>query len=428
MRNVSGVLVAALLILLCLAAGPGKGGFRRVKPAAAGLSADSLARVDALLQQAVDSQWIAGAVALVAREGRIAYTTTVGMRDIAAGDPMAFDDRFRIASMTKPITSLAILQLYEAGKLRFDDPVAKYIPAFGGVQVLDSVDLRDTTWYGHPARETLTIHHLLTHTSGICYSFSDTTISKLYAKAGILEIWTLWPATLADNIDKLARLPLKHEPGAAWTYGLSTDVLGRVVEVVSGQPLDQYMREHIFDPLGMDDTGFYFDSTEADRLTTLYSNHPTYKLVPIPDQPARGMSGNTPVAGAKTYFSGGGGLTSTAEDYLRFCQAVLDGGVLHGTRIIADTTLRHMRENKIGALWGDIDHFSYGYSLTTARSDLSLGRRPGRLSWGGAFQTTFWIDPERRAVVMLLTQVIPSLHQDKLYTTFERRVNAAWVR
>ena len=421
------LLLLSLCLLACTAtrrlAAPAD--FAAVSPARVGMSPDSLARIDGLLQLAVDSQWVSGAVALVARQGQIVYERSFGMRDIASADRMAPDALFRIASMTKPITSLAILQLYEQGKLDFQDPVSQYIPAFAGVQVLDSLDPATGTWQGHPAQTPITLHHLLTHTSGISYGFADPLMQQLYGPAGILDLTTSDTVYLAENIDRLARLPLKHEPGARWTYGLSIDVLGRVVEVASGQPFDQYLRTHIFAPLGMDDTGFYFGEEMAPRLTTLYSNHPEYRLVPYPEPAGGGLSPRYPIAGARTYFSGGGGLTSTARDYLRFCQAILNGGELFGQRIIRPETLAHMRENKIGDLRVGRSHFSYGFSITPDEADLPLGQLPGRLGWGGAFQTHFWIDPAREVVAILLTQVIPSRHQQPLYEGFEQAVNAA---
>ncbi len=403
------------------------GEFPRVSPAAVGMSSESLRAVDQVVQSAIDSQWIAGAVSLVAKDGQIAYENAWGMRDIASGDSLAIDDLFRMASMTKPITSLAILQLFEQGKLDFQDPVSKYIPEFSQAKILRDVDLTDSTWQGTTAPTPITIHHLLTHTSGIAYGFSDTMMSRIYTKAGIVELSTLKPLLLQENIAKLARLPLKHNPGVAWTYGLSTDVLGRVVEVASGMPFDQYLQQHIFAPLGMDNTGFYFEADDSTRLSTLYSNHPEYKLVPFPDYPERNLTGNFPITGAKTYFSGGAGLVSTAHDYLRFCQAVLNGGELHGTRIIREETLQHMKENKIGDLRVGKSFFSYGFSISTPEEAGHLGQKAGRLGWGGVFQTTFWIDQERNSIAILLTQVLPSYHQEKIYSSFEQAVNAAYL-
>ncbi|RMG65829.1 MAG: class A beta-lactamase-related serine hydrolase [Bacteroidetes bacterium] len=395
-----------------------------VKPATQGFAPKKLAAVDDLLQTAVDSQWVAGAVALVARRGEIVYEKAFGYRNLESQDPMETGDLFRIASMTKPITSLAALQLYEQRGINFSDPVGRYLPSFEEAQVLDSLH-PDGSWEAHPADEEVTIHHLLTHTSGISYAFSDPLMRQIYGPAGIIELTTPEPVRLETNIAKLGTLPLKHEPGAAWTYGLSVDVLGRVIEVSAGEPLDVFFRTHIFEPLGMEDTDFYLEADQADRLTSLYGNHPQAKLFPYPNDGSRGFPGDYPLMGAQTYFSGGAGLVSTARDYLRFCQAILNGGELFGQRIIEAETLQHMLENKIGDLRVGTDLFSYGFAITPAGTDLPYGRRPGRLSWSGYFQTLFWIDQEREVVGILLTQVVPSSYRDRLFHGFEAAVNAA---
>lgn len=429
------MLLAASLLLLIYAcnkpttdeAPPTKYEFTTVAPDEAGFSVDSLAKLDGLLQASVDSQWVAGSVALIAKDGKIVYHKSFGQRDMDAGDAMATDDLFRIASMTKPITSLAILQLVEQGKLAFDDPVERYIPEFANLQILESLNNADTSYTSRPASTTLTIHHLLTHTAGIAYSFTDTTLNNIYQKGKIVELATLKPTKLEGNIAKLAQMPVKHEPGEKWTYGLGIDVLGRVIEVVSGLPFDEYLKRNIFTPLGMDDTGFYFGDDMAGRLTTMYSNDAEAKIKPFPHNPENDFTGQFPIMGAKTYFSGGGGLTSTATDYLRFCQMVLNDGELNGVRVIGAETLRHMKENKIGDLRVGRDYFSYGYAITAPDGDLRYNRKPGRLSWGGAFQTTFWIDQERKIIAMMLTQVYPSYHQNKLYHNFETAVSNAIV-
>ncbi len=403
-----------------------KSAFDVAEPESRGISADSLMRVRQFLQNAVDDQWISGAVAMLSIDGDIVFEEAFGFNNIAQKDSMETPDIFRIASMTKPITTLAVLQLYEAGKLDFDDPVSKFIPEFADPRILDSFNPEDSTYTTKPAAKEITLHHLLTHTSGIAYSFSDTVLNILYGKAGIIELTTLEPVSLEENIAKLAQIPLVHEPGERWTYGLSIDVLGRVIEVASGMPFDRYLKENIFDPLEMDDTGFYFDSTNADRLTTMYSNHPEENLVPFQVDPTLGITADYPVQGAKTYFSGGGGLNSTARDYLKFSQMLLNGGEFNGTRLVKEETLSHIRENRIGELRLGSDYFSYGFAVTAPDGDLKRRKKPGRLSWGGAFQTTFWIDQERNAIVILLTQTFPSHHQEQLYEGFEQGINNSY--
>ncbi len=402
------------------------GPFEYTTPESKGLIADSLTKIDDLFNLALEDEWLAGAVALVAVDGSIVYEKAFGYRNISEKDSMETTDIFRIASMSKPITSLAILQLQEAGKLNFDDPLSKYIPEFANPQVLDSINPLDSNYTSTPASQEITIHHLLTHTSGISYGFADTTMNKLYAKAGIIDLTTLRPVTLEENIAKLAQLPLKHEPGERWSYGLSIDVLGRVVEVASGMPFDQYLEQNIFEPLGMESTGFYFDDSMANRLTTMYANQRDPKLVAFPNDPERDLTGDFPIQGAKSYFSGGGGLSSTAHDYLKFAQAILNGGELNGTRVIKEETLQHAKENKIGDLQVGRNKFTYGYMIVPENGDLRFNRTPNTISWTGAFQTSFWIDQERKTVGIMLSQMYPSYHQSKVYNGFEQAVNGAF--
>ncbi len=421
-------LILSLVILACEPNTPEQTNepFDYSTPESKGLIADSLSRIDDLFDLAVADEWLAGAVALVAVDGDIVYEKAFGYRNISQKDSMEISDIFRIASMSKPITSLAILQLQETGALSFDDPVSKFIPEFANAQVLDSVNPIDSTYTSTPSSREITIHHLLTHTSGISYGFADTTMNKLYAKAGIIDLTTLRPVTLEENIAKLAQLPLKHEPGERWSYGLSIDVLGRVVEVASGMPFDQYLKQYIFEPLGMDDTGFYFDDSMADRLTTMYANQRDPKLKEFPNDPERDLTGDFPIRGAKSYFSGGGGLSSTAHDYLKFAQAILNGGELNGTRIIKEETLQNAKENKIGELQVGKNKFTYGYMIIPQNGDLRFNRSPNTISWSGAFQTSFWIDQERKTVGIMLSQMYPSYHQSKIYTGFEKAVNQSF--
>jgi CubicO group peptidase (beta-lactamase class C family) len=392
------------------------------------INLDSLNQIEQLLHEAIDNEWIAGAVALVAVDGEVVYENAFGYRNIAQEIALEPDDIFRMASMTKPITSIAILKLYEDGKLNFDDPVSKYIPEFANPQILVDVNPIDSSYTTKPATREVTIHDLLTHTSGISYGFADTLMNKIYTKAGIIDLTTLKPIKIEEGIARLAKLPLKHEPGEKFTYGLSIDVLGRVVEVASGQSFDQYLIENIFDPLGMNDTRFYFDDeAQAARLTTMYANTRREALIEFPENPNANMSGFFPIKGAKTYFSGGAGLSSTAQDYFKFCQMVLNDGDLNGLKILKKETVAYAKNNQIGELRMGKDHFTYGYQVVPEDGDLRFGRIPGKISWGGAFQTTFWIDPVRNSVAILLTQMYPSYHQQKLYGPFEKIVNGSFI-
>ncbi len=389
---------------------------------------DSLQNINDLLNQAVDEQWIAGAVALVAVDGEIVYEEAFGYKNISQNIKMQPDAIFRMASMTKPITSIAILKLYEDGKLDFQDPVSKYIPEFANPQVLLEINPADSSYTTKPASREVTIHDLLTHTSGISYGFADTLMNKIYAKEGIIDLTTLKPIKIEESIAKLGKLPLKHEPGEKFTYGLSIDVLGRVVEVASGMPFDEYLKINIFDPLQMNDTRFYFDDdARAERLTTMYANTRKEALVEFPENPNGSVSGFFPIKGEKTYFSGGAGLSSTAQDYFKFCQMVLNDGEYKGVRILQEETIAYAKNNQTGDIRVGKDYFTYGYQIVAEDGDLRFGRKPGKISWGGAFQTTFWIDPSRNAIAILLTQVYPSYHQQKLYGPFEKIVNEAVI-
>lgn len=400
--------------------------WQKENPQSLPVAADSLMKIDELLQGAVEKEWIAGAVALVVKDEKIVFENAYGFRDKEKGARMEENHLFRIASMTKPITSLAILQLHEKGLLDVEDPVSKFIPAFANAQILESINAADSSWTGRPATQTLKISDLLRHTSGISYGFLDTTMNKLYAKAGILDLTTTEAISIQENVDKLATLPLKFEPGAAYQYGLSVDVLGRVVEVASGEALDEYFQKYIFEPLGMNHTGFYFDESAGEELTRMYSNSREWGLTPFPGQGA--LSDAWPITGAKTYFSGGGGLISSARDYARFALCVLNGGALGTQRIIEEETLNLMKTNQMpNGIRVGRDYFSFGFMVTAEDGDLRFGRKPGRLSWGGAFQTTFWIDQERNGIAILLTQVYPSFYQRAIYDGFETAVNSAFV-
>lgn len=393
-----------------------------------GFHSDSLAVVTTFLEDAVENKWIPGAVALIVKDGAILYEEAVGFSDIESNRPVATDDIFRLASMTKAITSAAVLMLADQNLLHIDDPVSAYIPEFSDPMVIEAVDFSDTTWTSEPADREITIHHLLTHTSGISYGFTDSTMSAIYTKNSIPD------GLVADNIEigktmpALGKLPLKHNPGEMWTYGLSTDILGRVVEVVSGKPLDQFFRSEIFEPLGMDDTAFYLPQEKADRLVPLYMNPDRNVLEKVTET---GMGDSGPVSpqelfvGKGTYFSGGAGLTGTARDYQRFMQMVLNHGELGGLRLMSEETARLMHDHQIGDLRVGTNGFSYGFQVTLEDGSQNNGREAGSLGWGGIFQTTYWMNPEENISVVLMTQVFPSRHQQELYSGFEKRVQGS---
>lgn len=391
-------------------------------PALLGFDIELLSEIDSLLHKQIDEEKIAGAVALVAKEGQIAYEKAFGWKDAEAGVEMDTKQLFRIASMTKIITSVAIMQLYEEGMLSLDDPVEMFIPEFSNPVVITSFDEESGEFETRPAERSITIHDLLTHTAGIQYGFASRTFNRIYSDAGVPDLGTEQERTIEETMSILGNLPLAHDPGEAFTYGLNTDVLGRVVEVVSGSTLADYFADHIFDPLGMSDTAFYHPGREDD-LATLYTIRDE-NFMPLPDDENTLISPNFPVQGAMSYYSGGAGLTSTTLDYFIFLQTLLNGGIWDGTRIIEQETWEMIKSNQIGDLWGD-NKFGYGLMITMPEG-VEEGFRPvGSLGWGGAFQTTFWIDPSNEMVAVLMTQVIPSPYRDELFKGFERALYSA---
>ena len=333
---------------------------------------------------------------------------------------MKKDGIFRMASMTKPITTTAVMQLYEQGKLDINDPVSKYIPEFAHPNVLVEINQEDSTYTSRPAEREITLHHLLTHTSGITYGVFDPTVGPIFSKFDVTEGWTKDSVVLADNIRKMAERPLMHDPGVKFTYGTSIDVLGRVVEIVSGMPLDEYMRENIFAPLNMEDTYFYLPDDKSDRLVDVWFTKDVDSATRV------GLSPDYPIHGAKTYFAGGAGLSSTALDYYKFAQTLLNKGELGGARILEEKTVELMTQNHIDTLFVNKDQqFGYGFSVYTSDSD--HGIKAGTYSWGGYWQTNFWVDPQRNTVAILLTNAQFTPRWNQLFDRFEEIVNGAVV-
>ncbi len=377
-------------------------------------SCDSFKPVHQFLEDAVAKQQLAGAVALVIDHGQAVCDDAIGWRDVSRRVPMSRDTIFRIASMTKPITSVAIMMLYEEGKLDLNDPVSKYLSEFSAVQVAND----DRHIAPRPANRPITTHDLLTHTSGISYGFfGNQPQSKCYCAGEISDGLIETPFQLDENVKRLAQCPLVADPGDVWQYGLSTDVLGRVVEVVSGQPLDQFFRERIFTPLGMKDTSFFVPVAKAGRLATLYRPTPGGKLEAV----GHGAQYHQNVLYSATfqqgqppkYLSGGAGLVSTASDYARFLLMLLNGGELNGVRLLRPKTVNRIITNQIGDL--DIsfpihgDKFGYGFGVHVDSTERN-GASRGTYSWGGIFHTFFWVDPEQQVIGLVMTQLVPFDH------------------
>ncbi len=380
-------------------------------PETAGMSPERLQRIDKLVGEYVNNKWIAGAVAIIARNGKIVYYKGIGYDDIDKKTPMKRDEIFRIASQTKAITSTAVMMLYEEGKFLLDDPISDYIPEFKNPQVIDKFNEADTTYTTVPAKREITIRDLLTHTSGIDYAIiGSKMMSAIYAKADIPSGLDAGNKVLGTEIKKLAKMPLAFQPGAKWQYGLNTDVLGYLVEVASGMSLNDFFRKRIFEPLGMKDTYFYLPSEKHNRLATLYSEDSLNHLIKSPEKKF-GIRADYPNLGG-TYYSGGAGLSSTAYDYAIFLQMMLNGGVYNGKRILSRNSVRMMTMNQIGDIpFGDSgDKFGLGFGITTERGSSRLPVQQGSFEWGGYFSTTYWADPKEKIIGLIMTQHVPNSH------------------
>ena len=385
-----------------------------VEAGQAGFDAGRLARIDRHFARYVEDGRLPGWLILVSRNGKVVHLASCGQRDLEAGLPVETGTRFRVYSMTKPVTAVAAMQLYEEGAFALKDPVSRFIPAFADLAVYrDGPASAPRT---EPATQELRIWHLLTHTAGLTYGFHYAhPVDELYRAAGFE-----WVAPegrdLAECCELWAGLPLLFEPGSEWNYSVASDVLGRVVEVVSGQPLDRYFSERIFGPLGMTDTGFWVEGPEAaGELAALYVPGPGGRLDRNDDLGGRALR-------RPACLAGGGGLVSTAADYHRFTQALLGGGELDGARVLGSRTLAYMARNHLpgGAdlerfgrrLFSETTFDGVGYGLgfavlldPVANKVLST---PGELAWGGAASTFFWVDPAERLTAIFMTQLLPS--------------------
>jgi len=378
------------------------------KPESVGLSQERLERISAKVQHNIDDKRIAGAVTMVVRHGKVAWLKSQGMMDREAAKPMQPDALFRICSMTKPITSVAAMMLYEEGKFLLDDPVSKYLPEFKNMKVL--VKPASGEPYSIPAKNEITIRDLMRHTSGITYQWNGD-LGAAYEKAGVASGLLQYDGTIADSSKALAGVPLLFNPGERFEYSLGVDVVGRLVEVLSGQPLDQFFRTRIFDPLGMKDTYFYPPDNKLDRLTTAYTYYDGKGLSRFPDTPIREgsfvYSADYPSKGPKKLFSGGAGLVSTAMDYARFCQMMLDGGKAGNTRLLSRKTVELMTHDQLGKIGPD-QGFGIGFGIEGVKGPLDELGSVDEYSWGGFFYTTFTVDPKEQMIVIFMAQLHPT--------------------
>jgi len=383
------------------------------QPEEVNLSSTQLALIDKHLQQRyVIPKKVAGTLTLVARKGKVAYLSPLGMMDLEQEKPMDRDTIFRIYSMTKPITSVALMMLYEQGLFQLNDPVHKYIPEWKNLRVYGAGNY--PAFLTSRPKRPMTIRDLMTHMSGLTYGFMErTNVDAAYRKLDIGGAGS--GGTLRDMIEKLASLPLEFSPGTKWNYSVSSDVLGYLVEVFSGMRFDEYLKTKIFEPLNMVDTDFWVPPEKLDRFAANYTRRPDKTLL-LMDDP-----GDSTYTKPATYFSGGGGLTSTASDYFRFCQMLLNRGELEGIRILGRKTIELMTMNHLpgGQDLTDLSlstfsqtasegfGFGLGFSIHLGSDKSQVIGSPGEYAWGGAASTAFWIDPVEDLIVIFLTQFMP---------------------
>lgn len=387
-----------------------------------------LSNVDELLREYVKNEWIAGATALVIKDGKVVYHKSVGVKDLQTKEPLQNDAIYRIASQTKAVTSVGILMLMEEGKLQLDDLVSTYIPEFKNTPVLQHFNAPDTTYTTVPAKRGITIRDLLTHTSGIGYAqIGNAQMNAIYAKAGIVGGIGVENLVLGDKMKLLGSLPLFHQPGERFTYGLNTDLLGYLIEVISRTTLDQFFQKRIFEPLVMKDTYFYLPSSKQSRLVALHTEDKAQNNKLIKATGVQNLNGNfypnyPNLKG--TYFSGGGGLSSTAHDFGLFMQMLLNGGSYKGKRVLSPASVRMMTTNQIDSLsLGAGKKFGLGFEIVQ-ESSKTTPLSVGSYSWGGMFSSSYWIDPKEKMVAQLFLNQYPMSHGE-IHNKFKSLVYAA---
>ena len=398
-----------LVVLLALAAAASAfaQGLPRGRPDPLGFAPDRLARIDSVMQRYVDSGRVAGVVTLVARHGRVAQLGAYGWSDREAGRRMSADAIFRIASQSKAVTSVAVMMLVEAGRLGLADPVSRWLPGFATAAVATP----DTAHPRVPLRRPISIRDLLTHTAGISYG-TDSLVAPLYRAAGLGPAagygWYFADKTepICASMDRLAALPFVAQPGERFVYGYNTDILGCLVERVSRMPLDEFLRTRIFAPLKMRDTHFFLPTAERERLAAVYAVTDR-GIVRAPDGP---LGQGSYVDGPRASFSGGAGLLSTAGDYARFLQMLLNGGTLDGARILAPATVALMTRNQAGTVYDRTGASGFGLGFEVLLDPGLAGQygSVGRYGWGGAYATNYWVDPGQDLVAVLMLQLLPS--------------------
>ncbi len=392
-------------------------------PASPSFDLDRLSRIDTLIDGYIRNGWVKGVVTIIVKDNHIAQYKGYGTLDKEGKVPMPTNALFRIASQTKAIVSVGLMTLWEEGKFTLDEPISHFLPAFSHMRVLDKYNATDTTYTTVPAKRDITFRDLLTHTSGLDYAVIGTPDMKaIYAKAGISPGLGVVNADLKERINTLAKLPLGYQPGEKWVYSLSIDVIGCLIEVISGQDLETFLRTRLFQPLGMKDTYFNVPASKASRLTAVYTEDSSGHVV-LWDKAKLDVDPDYPIL-PKHYFSGGAGLTSTAFDYAVFLQMMLNKGMYNGKRILGPRTVELMTHGQLDFLFNGTDNFGLGFDITSALSASRNPRHEGSFSWGGFFGTTYWADPTVKMVCLIMTQQTPNSHYD-ISTKFEQIVYAS---
>jgi len=411
-----------VLLLLCISQnGPAqtfeKYTLHEGKPEHAGFSQDRLSRIDSVFTEYVDKGYSAGYIGLVARNGEIVYYNSVGYDNISIKTPLKKDAIFRVASQTKAVTSVAVMMLYEEGKFLLDDPISKYLPEFKNQSVIDSFNEKDSSYTTIPVKREITIRDLLRHTSGLGYPMTgDKAMNSIFAKNDIIMGINPGNRKIKDQMKKLGALPLAHQPGEKFTYGLSVDVLGYLVETLTGQSLDTFLRERLFKPIGMNDTYFVLPSEKFNRLCALYGEDKDGKLVKV--EKSEGFDPDYPKI--KTdYFCGGGGLSSTAYDYSIFIQMMANGGEYNGKRYLSESSVKMMRTVQTGDLpcgslfiLGVPGSYGLGFEVISAKGSIQSALPEGTFGWGGTFGSLYWIDPVNNIIAQLVIQKGPNRYED----------------
>jgi CubicO group peptidase (beta-lactamase class C family) len=392
---------------------------RAVQPESAQFSTERLLKIDRQIQEWINEDQLNGATLLILKNGNLVYQKAFGYADKAARLPMKTDHIFRIASMTKPIISVAAMILFEEGKFLLTDPISRFIPAFKNPVVLDTFRASDTTFTTVPAKREITFRDILSHTSGLGYAQIGSPVANaIYYKYQINGGIGTPYSTLKEVVTKLAGLPLFQQPGEDFMYGLNTDVLGYLIEVISGMPLDKYLQQKIFTPLGMKDTYFFLPKEKQNRLVTLYRQEKgSLKILDSLISLNGTFSRDFPNTLNGSYFSGGAGLSSTAYDYALFGQMLLNGGELNGKRILSPATVKMMTTNQIGdyLMWGDVNktrRFGLGFGILTDYAERTMLIPAGSYGWDGMFASHFWVDPKNNIVVVFMRNIWPTEHWD----------------